>query len=838
MFRALLVLLCVSAIGAAAAWEIQQQRVTARSQTFEMLIQIRNLREHIQAVYHRGVVAGVNGEAARVDLSGAVEEELLRLERGQATYPELAGLIDPLRSRITSLDNALQSTAVPGGVSAWLSTAEHIFDGLILDVSGLRDRLLARYDLSTREADRGAIVFQVAMLAVLLISLAGMVLGSTLVRRENRKRDAVEQALRGSEMRLELAERIAHVGYWANDRIAGTVSGSAEFFRLFGLEPQEFVPIETIFNCMHPDDVGDILRQHKEVETDARPRMLEYRIRVNGEIRHIVAHLTAETDAAGRIYRSFGTAQDVTEQRHARAEAQAWRSRFEAAIRAARLVAYERDPVSESIRWEGACEDVLKIPCEAIENLSGWKARIHPDDLPHFDEELRRSIASRGAFTLEYRLRRDDGDYAHVLDRSDMVPSGEGAHTAIGLIIDISDRKRMEGELLQAQKMESIGRLAGGVAHDLNNWLTAILGFAAMARIERDLPRLADHLDRIELAGHSAAKMTSQLLAFARRQVIEPRVCSLDEIARDAAVLLRPLLSENISLRIVPEPDLWKVRVDPGQFEQVIVNLAINARDAMPSGGHITIETRNVVLDDEYARSHPEVSPGEHVLLAISDTGSGIPPNQLPRIFEPFYTTKQRGTGTGLGLATVMGLVKQHKGHIWVYSELGKGTSFKIYVPRERSADLQPASGSAVAPSRSTGGEVVLVVEDEPLVRELAVASLRERGYDVLDAPTAEQALELLRSRPGRIHLLLTDVIMPGMSGKQIAQEAVRLRPGIGVLYTSGYTDNVVVHHGMLDEGIHFLQKPYTPGTLALKVREVLQQVAATTPISSRDGAP
>jgi len=388
---------------------------------------------------------------------------------------------------------------------------------------------------------------------------------------------------------------------------------------------------------------------------------------------------------------------------------------------------------------------------------------------------------------------------------------------------DITERKLLEEQFLQAQKMESVGRLAGGVAHDFNNLLTAIAGNAELA-IEA-LP--ADHVVRADLreilnSAERATVLTRQLLAFARKQIIEPQVITLNHLIGNMDKLLRRLIGEDIDLVTLLATDLELVKADPGQIEQVVINLAINARDAMPDGGKLTIETRNVALDQDYAQQHVSVTPGYYVMLAVSDTGIGMDEETRRRIFEPFFTTKEKGRGTGLGLATCYGIVKQHGGNIWTYSEPGHGSTFKIYLPRvDEPAEHLPQTADAHELPRGT--ETVLLVEDEPAVRALAARVLRERGYIVLEAANGDEALHMAHECAGvPIHLLLTDVVMPHMSGKALAEQLQSLYPTIKVLFISGYTDNAIVHHGRLDAGVEFLQKPFAPSVLASKVREVL----------------
>jgi PAS domain S-box-containing protein len=396
---------------------------------------------------------------------------------------------------------------------------------------------------------------------------------------------------------------------------------------------------------------------------------------------------------------------------------------------------------------------------------------------------------------------------------------------------DITERKQAEEEkeklraqLQQAMKMEAVGRLAGGVAHDFNNLLTAIIGNVSLALMKLSPSDPAGSLlAEANKAAESAASLTQQLLAFSRKQIIKPMVLDLDILIAGMNKMLVRLIGENIDLKTVSGEDLGPVKVDAGQFEQILVNLAVNARDAMPEGGKLLIETANVDLDEEYCVMHPYVRPGRFVMLAVSDTGHGMSEEIKRQIFEPFFTTKPKGTGTGLGLATIYGVVKQAKGSIEVYSEVGKGTTFKIYVPRVDDKTAGPPESSPLMELLG-GSETVLLVEDEEVVRDLGVRILSGLGYRVMRAGNGDEAIALAREHGERIDLLLTDVVMPGMSGRELANRLTRIHPEARVLFTSGYTDNAIVHHGVLDEGVSFIGKPYSPSALAKKVREVLDK--------------
>ena len=396
-----------------------------------------------------------------------------------------------------------------------------------------------------------------------------------------------------------------------------------------------------------------------------------------------------------------------------------------------------------------------------------------------------------------------------------------------GIARDLTQRKELEEQLRQAQKMEAVGRLAGGIAHDFNNLLAVLMGYSElmMQRLEPG-DTLHKSAQEIGKAAERAATLTRQLLAFSRKQMLAPKVLDLNGVLSEMEDLLRRLIREDVTLRVASGADLWHIKADRGQLEQVILNLTLNARDAMPNGGRVTIETQNVELDAAYARRHPVVQPGSYVLLAVSDTGVGMDTETQAHIFEPFFTTKEKGKGTGLGLATVYGIVKQSGGYIWVYSEADRGTTFKVYLPRVVERVEESSRGLATvpvaeAPVRAT--ETILLVEDEEGVREVAREFLEIMGYKVLEARSPADAMRIAQEHPGEIHMLLTDVVMPEMGGRDLAERLHQVRPRMKVLYMSGYTDDAIVHHGVLDAGTPFLQKPFARDALERKIREVLR---------------
>jgi signal transduction histidine kinase/ActR/RegA family two-component response regulator/HAMP domain-containing protein len=495
------------------------------------------------------------------------------------------------------------------------------------------------------------------------------------------------------------------------------------------------------------------------------------------------------------------------------------------ALTVARMTSWAWDVNADTISWGGQEGRVFGAAGKPRDpSLKSFLDVIHPADKADVEESLQRAARSGERCDLDFRVLDPGGRTRWLTLRGQTADGSPGSSVrVVGLVMDVTDRRQLEEQLLQSQKLEAIGRLAGGVAHDFNNLLTGILGYASFAlkTVAPNHPARNDIIE-IERAGVRAAALTGQLLSYARRQMVAPKLVRLNDLIDNLENLLRRLLGEDISLETKHDDDLWQARIDPGQFEQVIINLAVNGRDAMPRGGRLTIETRNCTLDESYSYQHPDVAPGEYVMLAVADSGHGMDSATQARIFEPFFTTKEQGKGTGLGLAVCYGIVKQAGGHVWVYSEPGRGTTFKVFLPR--STDEEELDGVLESTDRAplAGTETVLVVEDEPVVRSLAVRALVDQGYRVLQAPDGQAALTTSRAYEGEVHLLVTDVVMPGMNGKELADRLVADRPGIRVLYVSGYTDHAVVRHGVLEEGIAFLSKPFDLRDLVRTVREVL----------------
>ncbi|HEV8431294.1 MAG TPA: PAS domain S-box protein [Pyrinomonadaceae bacterium] len=449
--------------------------------------------------------------------------------------------------------------------------------------------------------------------------------------------------------------------------------------------------------------------------------------------------------------------------------------------------------------------------------------------LDQIHARLKEKLTDHSLTIYEVEAIRKDGSRVPIEVSSRLIYENGVPAAVQGSARDITERKRAEEalrasqlQLQQSQKLEAIGQLAGGVAHDFNNLLTAILGYTdlSLRRIGLESP-IRRNLEETKKAAERAASLVRQLLAFSRKQILEPKVLDLNHVVEDMHKMLTRLIGENIRLATRLETELGSVKADPCQVEQIILNLVVNARDAMPRGGKVTIETANVSIDKQTALKHVSVKPGDYVMLTVSDTGSGMDQETQARIFEPFFTTKEVGKGTGLGLSTVYGIVKQSGGNIWVYSEAGMGTVFKVYLPR---IDAVSGTIEKLAPETTTlrGSGTVLLVEDEDIVRGLTRKILMQAGYNVLDAKGGEEAIRLCRTHVGPIDLLLTDVVMPEISGKEVADRLKELRPQIRVLFMSGYTDEAIVEHGVLDANVEFIQKPFTWVRLTKKVRDVL----------------
>ena len=520
------------------------------------------------------------------------------------------------------------------------------------------------------------------------------------------------------------------------------------------------------------------------------------------------------------------------ERKHARAEEALRESeeRFRQIYDETPIGYHELDTRGRIVRVNRTELEMLGYPVEEMLGQPVWKFVLEEETTRHV---IMAKIAGDVSFheTFERTYRRKDGTTLPVLVKDRVIRDKGGRIIGIrSTVEDITERRRSEEalrkseeQLRQWQKVEAIGRLAGGIAHDFNNLLMTIKGCSEILLQECDAqdPR-REEAEEIQKAAERATSLTRQLLAFGRRQILQPQVLDLNKVVTNMNKMLQRVIGEDIQLLTVLEPKLRPVKVDPGQIEQVIMNLAVNARDAMPRGGRLTIETANVFLDEDYAQQHVSVKPGSYVMLAVSDNGCGMDQETQSHLFEPFFTTKEKGKGTGLGLSTVYGIVKQSGGNIWAYSELGRGTTFKIYLPMVTQAVKEKYARPERRRISARGAETILLVEDEKAVRMMIRKTLQSKGYTVLEAQHGQEALSICEDYSGPIHLMVTDVVMPLMSGKELAEQLAPQRPEMKVLYMSGYPDNSIVQHGVLEPGTEFLQKPFTLNTLEAKVREIL----------------
>jgi PAS domain S-box-containing protein len=647
------------------------------------------------------------------------------------------------------------------------------------------------------------------------------------------ERKQAEESLLNAEKRYSSIVENAVEGFFQTTPGGQYVSVNPALARIYGYEsPEELMGA-----------VGDIGRQvyvdlnrraefKRAMEGNDVVRDFVYQVyRRDGTKIWLSENARAVRDANGSILYYEGTVEDITANKQAEEELRHREAEHRRLIENMPEVVWKADEQGKAFFISEKIERVFGYTPEEIrrEGEHLWFGRMHPDDRERVREAYSKLFHENKPFDVEYRIQHRDGHWMWWHDRAVGIEGNPGKRFAEGLLSDITERKQMEQQLRQTQKMEAIGQMAGGVAHDFNNLLTVIRGHTDLLLDHiGQTDALHRNVEQIQKSADRAVSLTRQLLAFSRKQVLQPKVLDLNAVAAEMGKMLPRLIGENITLTISAAPSLGRVKADPGQIEQIILNLAVNARDAMPQGGKLTIETANVELDEAYAREHLTAKPGRHVMLAVSDTGCGMDPETQSHIFEPFFTTKELGRGTGIGLATVYGIVKQSGGWIWVYSEVGKGTTFEIHLPRVDEAD-DVAAPSKIPIGVRRGSETILVVEDNESLRQLTDEFLASTGYTVLGAQDGVEAIRIAEQHASRIDLMLTDVVMPGMSGRELAQRVAVLRPDIKVLYASGYTSDALLNQGVLEEGVSFLPKPFTRDALAQKVREVLEHHGTNT---------
>lgn len=541
----------------------------------------------------------------------------------------------------------------------------------------------------------------------------------------------------------------------------------------------------------------------------------------SGEEKIISWKNTLLTDESGNTIGTLSSGRDITRRKQAEDELRQSEEKYRSFFEEDLTGDYISTPEGRILMCNTAFLRIFGFDSlEDVQRTPAIELYRKPAEREEFLRLLRRE---KKLENMEIVLKRRDGKLVNVIQNVSGFFDKDGKLVQIkGYLYDITAHKRMEEQFWQAQKMEAVGRLAGGVAHDFNNMLSVISGYSDMLsqKIAQDSPLRRD-INMIKQASEKAESLTRQLLAFSRRQVMQPKILNLNDLISNLEIMLERLIGEDINLAIHKDADIGNVKADPGHIEQALMNLAVNARDAMPEGGNLTIETRNVDLESGLVQEKVTMNAGPYVLITVSDDGIGMDQETQANIFEPFFTTKEKGIGTGLGLSTVYGVVKQSGGYIWVYSEPGKGTSFKIYLPRVEEA-VEEIPVDKKQPESLTGQETILLVEDDEGVRSVCEVILTEKGYKVMSAPNGEQALRFFNKKRGEIDLLVTDVVMPGISGPELAGQTKPFRNNMKVLYVSGYAEDAIVHHGKLDPGISFLQKPFSPESLLRKVREVL----------------
>jgi PAS domain S-box-containing protein len=660
---------------------------------------------------------------------------------------------------------------------------------------------------------------------------AGAITNFLAIQQDITERKRIESDLRERETRFrQLAENISEVFFIMDADYRETLYINPAYESLFGQSCQSLYENPTSFlNPVPPSDQARVMESIAQTRAGKDSGPIEFEIRPpGGKARWVISHAVPIRNERGEVYRISGVVLDITERRAAEEALRQSERRLRTLFETVNLIVLILDaearieylnPFALELSGYPRAEafgqnwfELLVPQTDRAQMLGVFQEMLHGHRHAHYQSAIVTKRGEQRMIAWHNTVLRDDRG----------APIG-----TLSVGEDVTEHALLEEQYRQAQKMEAIGQLAGAVAHDFNNLLTVILSYGALmaGRLPAGDP-MRDDLSEITAAGERAAALTHQLLAFTRQQVLQPRVVSLNDVVGGVEKMLRRLIGEDVELLIRYAADVRSVLVDPGQIEQVIMNLVVNARDALPGGGKLTIETANVNLDAEYAADHVGVNAGPHVMLAVSDTGVGMDRATQARIFEPFFTTKGLGKGTGLGLSTVFGIVKQSGGSIWVYSEPGVGTTFKVYFPQAQTGEEGPAQALPTTTPAARGAETILLVEDDEAVRRVTGTILRRHGYHVLEAQNGGDALLISEQQSAVIHLLLSDVIMPRMSGRELANQLTEAWPTIKVLFMSGYTEGSIMNHVIMDADTAFIQKPIDPDRLVRKVREVLDAPA------------
>jgi len=765
--------------------------------------------------------------------------------RAEMTLQESA---ERLQAVIQASPAAVAALDSDGLVTLWNAAAERIFGWSNEEVLGhplpivpadrqeegrvLQERVLrgeAFSEMELRRQRRDGSLIDVSLSAAPIRDLSGHIVGVLGMLADISQRTQAEEKLEHLQDQHRLILNAAGEGIYGLDLNGNTTFVNPAAARMIGWEIQELIG-KNQHDVLHHSKPDGSPYPHEECPIygafrDGVPRFVDQEVfwRKDGTSFPVEYLSTPIRTERGNVVGAVVVFRDISERKQAeetirRSEAN-YRMLFDSASDAVLL----HDATTGRIL--DANRKATEMYGYSHEDFMGLEvAALSANEAPYTEgEALERMIAAREeAHLFEWKARNKAGTVFWVEVSLKRVKLNEEGFV-LAAVRDISERKQLEAQFRQAQRMEAVGQLAGGVAHDFNNLLGVVIGYSDLLLdgLGADDPK-RKRVQEIRKAGERATSLTRQLLAFSRKQVLQLKVLDLNALVDGMDKMLRRLVREDIEFVTVPGAELGRVKADPGQVEQVIMNLVVNARDAMPTGGKLTIETRNVELDEDYVHQHLAGEPGPYVLLAVSDTGHGMDKETQQKIFEPFFSTKGEGKGTGLGLATVYGIVEQSGGYIWVYSELGQGTTFKIYLPRVEEA-LTVAKPAEIPAGALQGSETIVLVEDAEPVRLLAREFLGRLGYTVLEAGDGVEALAIAKGHKGSIHLLLTDVVMPGLGGPQLAEALLAQHPELKVLYMSGYTDNAIAQHGALESGIFLLEKPFTKETLARKMREVLE---------------
>ena len=776
--------------------------------------------------------------AERDQAQAALEAINRRLEH---QVQERTSKVAELAAIVESSDDAIIGKNLQGIITSWNHGAERIYGYKAEEVIGNpisrnvpADRVQELLDimsriakgeiiqhLETKRVTKDGVILDISLTISPIRNAFGAITGASAIGRDITRTKKAEESLRRSEEQYRFLFDRNPLPMWVFERKSlAFLAVNEAAIRHYGYSRDEFARM-TILDIRPTEDVPGLLKQMSQALPGLQETQVWKHRTKDGSIIHveITAH---ELDFQGHDA-ELVLANDITERKNSEERLRQSQEKFSKAFRASPF------GIAISTEAEGRYVDANPAFLSMMGyELSQMVGRTSADlqvwaDAQQRDEMLRQLNTTSTVKQIEAKFRTQSGKIRLVQVAAERI-SLDGNPCVLAIMQDVTDARKLEQQFLQSQKMEAVGRLTGGIAHDFNNLLGVIIGYSEIAHDRLDSAHPArKNIEQIKLAGDRAASLTRQLLAFSRQQVLEPRILSLNVAVTNLTKMLRRMIGENIEFVVKPADSLWSVKADLGQIEQVLMNLSVNARDAMPNGGKLVIETANVDLDGSYAQQHQSVVPGSYVMLSVSDTGVGMDQEVISQIFEPFFTTKGPNEGTGLGLSTVYGIIKQSGGYIWVYSEPHKGSTFKVYLPRvERPAD---DLSKTKAPAMQAGGrETVLLVEDDPALRMLTTDMLDGCGYSILQAENGAAALELARNYQGTIDLLVTDVIMPGMSGPELAAELTKLRPNTRRLFISGYTGEFAAHQGVLRVGAPLLSKPFSRNSLLNKVRSVLDE--------------